>query len=343
MKILKYAGIGLLVLIALVLLLGLIQPTHFTYEKSIVIDASKEVVFDKINNLKSWEDWEPWQAQDTSMVLTYGDKTEGLGAGYSWVGDSKLSGTGKMTISESNPPSFVRTALEFEGQGTAEGSFTLEDAPDGGTNVTWWLGFDVPFPLNAFSIFTAGAMEKQMMEMFEKGLNKMKEICEAQAAQTYRGFHIQELDFRGATYVGMMGDIRIDPKAFEEFFAKSYGTLQNLITTGGLEMAGPPTGLYYTFDEERGITNMAAALPIKAGVAVSGGPFKLIELAAGKSLVIDYYGDYSGTAEAHYAFDDFMKEKGLEYNPPAIEQYLTDSGTEPDTSKWLTRIIYLLK
>ena len=42
------------------------------------------------------------------------------------------------------------------------------------------------------------------------------------------------------------------------------------------------------------------------------------------------------------AIEGYCKQHGLEAGVPAIEEYVTDPASEPDTSKWLTRIYYPL-
>jgi hypothetical protein len=43
------------------------------------------------------------------------------------------------------------------------------------------------------------------------------------------------------------------------------------------------------------------------------------------------------------AMDEYMAERKLQQIPPILEEYLTDPTLEPDTSKWLTRIVYFVK
>ena len=66
-------------------------------------------------------------------------------------------------------------------------------------------------------------------------------------------------------------------------------------------------------------------------------------VGGGLALVINYFGPYAGSIEAHLALDDYMLEKKLESIPPIIEEYVTDPATEPDTAKWLTKVIYFVK
>jgi effector-binding domain-containing protein len=54
-------------------------------------------------------------------------------------------------------------------------------------------------------------------------------------------------------------------------------------------------------------------------------------------------GGYSGIGKAHEAMDAYMASNKLEQKAPVIEEYITDPGSEPDSSKWLTKIMYLIK
>jgi effector-binding domain-containing protein len=107
-----------------------------------------------------------------------------------------------------------------------------------------------------------------------------------------------------------------------------------------LSLAGAPSGLMYTWDMENNVADMAAGIPISEQADVDG--FDIIEVG-GKSLHIQYYGSYEGSAEAHYAMEDYMKENVLELNEVVIEEYITDPVNEPDTSKWLTNIYYMVR
>lgn len=71
--------------------------------------------------------------------------------------------------------------------------------------------------------------------------------------------------------------------------------------------------------------------------------FQAFKIGGGKALVIDYLGDYAKTAEAHLAMAEYMTGNKLRNIPPSIESYVTDPGTEPDTAKWLTKVIYFVE
>jgi effector-binding domain-containing protein len=80
------------------------------------------------------------------------------------------------------------------------------------------------------------------------------------------------------------------------------------------------------------------ALPVESGLMLKGGFSETVE--ASKAAVIDYYGSYSGTGAAHEALSAYGMDHGLQFSVPVVEEYITDPNTEPDTTKWHTRVIY---
>ena len=309
------------------------------FERSADINASKEIIFSKIDDLRNFEEWGPWKAEDPTMTMSFPEKTKGVGAYYTWQGEK--SGTGKMTVTESTPPTWQKSDIEFDGRGGSEGWFKLEDGENGATKTTWGFGMDIPYPMNAMTLFTGGAMEKQMNKMFDAGLSNLKTMCEKEAAnKKYRGFAVKPMEFTGKSYLAIRDMVKFEKIA--DFYTKNYGTIGGAMAKQGLEMDGMPCGIFYKWDEENGTTDMAAAMPVKGGKPVATKNVQTIEIPKGKCMVIDYYGDYSGSGEAHYAMDEYFKANGLEPSKLVMEEYVTDPTTEPDQSKWLTKVYYFL-
>ncbi|MEO1262319.1 MAG: GyrI-like domain-containing protein [Bacteroidota bacterium] len=338
MKVLKTLGFLILGLVALLLIIGAFQPTHVEYKSSTDINASKDIIFSKINDLKAWEEWGPWKEEDPTIQMTYGEKTEGIGASYNWT--SELSGDGKVTITESDAPTWQNSAIEFDGQGGSNGWFKLEDGENGATKSYWGFSMDIPYPWNAMLLFTGASMKKQMDKMLESGLSNLKAICEKEATEkTYRGFAVKPMEFPGQTYLVVNGTVNFAD--MQAFYTNSYGDIGNAIGSQKLETAGQPCGIYYKWDEETKTTDMAAAIPVK-GNPTAVGNVEPYEVPKGRCVMIDHYGDYEGLGEAHGAMDDYLKANGMEPAKLVMEEYVTDPGNEPDPAKWLTKIYYFL-
>ena len=114
MKIIKKILIVLVVLIAIAAIAGMFMSSKFSMERSIVINANEQVIFDQVNILKNWEKWSPWQKMDLTSKMTYFGPESGVGAGYTWVSENKSTGSGTLTISESVPNQKVTTDLDFK-------------------------------------------------------------------------------------------------------------------------------------------------------------------------------------------------------------------------------------
>lgn len=338
MKILVPIGIVLAVWFAA----AAFMPKHFEYERSISINASREMVFSQMSDLKNWPKWDPWNDLDTSLKVTYGKNAAGQDT-CAWKSTNKQVGNGGVTVVESTPPSAFRSKLFFEGQGAADTWFELENAEAGATNVKWGMSVDVSWPFNAFMLFSKGNLERTVTETFDRGLAKLKKVAEGSPAPAAAaGLQVRSEAYAGASFLGIRQQLGFKDLT-AKLFADGYGQIQAVMEKAKIETAGQPVGIYYTWDVDAQKTDMAVALPVKKGTAVNGGGITAFELPPGKALVVDYYGGYSGFGKAHEALLAYIKTNKLVEVPPVIEEYVTDPATEPDSNKWLSRIYYFVK
>ena len=101
MKALKITGIILLVLIGLFFAIGLFLPSEVHVEREKKFAASPKIIFNEVNSLENWADWDPWSTMAEDMTTTYSGPSSGEGAKSSWT--SQSMGNGTQTIVESNP------------------------------------------------------------------------------------------------------------------------------------------------------------------------------------------------------------------------------------------------
>ncbi|MBI1226108.1 MAG: hypothetical protein GC192_12805 [Bacteroidetes bacterium] len=339
MRIIKRIGILLLALIALALIIAAFMPKHFAYERSTSINAPKEVVFNIVNDLKSQETWGPWQKQDPTIKNTYNEVASGVGQKTSWT--SEKSGNGSQSIVESTPSSNVKYKIEFEGQGGGDAEYKLEDDQNGGTEATWAFSYDVGYPFNLMAAMWGGTMNK----MLDDGLAGLKEMAEKKAAETpaTSKYEVRTMDFPGHVYIGIREQTTQEEVMKSSFFSDRFGKIMTLLKKSKIEQVGSPSGVYYIWDTEKKTTDMAVAIPVGSQTAVAGGEIKTFQVPASKAVGVDYYGPYADFAAAHQAIGEYLKANGLKEKAPVIEEYVTDPMTEKDSTKWLTKIIYLIE
>ncbi|MEL6636295.1 MAG: GyrI-like domain-containing protein [Bacteroidota bacterium] len=156
----------------------------------------------------------------------------------------------------------------------------------------------------------------------------------------FRGLTVQPFNYGGHIYMGIRQ--RVPFADIQPVYGTNMNVVFNVCYANELQMDDIPTALFYEYDEVAGEADMAAVIGVKAGKEVGQG-VKMISLPAGvPALKIDYYGNYRGIADAHYAMNDYLKANGLVQNRelPAIEEYVTSPAQEPDPEKRLTRLIY---
>lgn len=340
MKKVLYYILGLLLLLILIYVgLCAIGTKNFDTEKSLTIDAPKNMLFNMVDDFKTWEKWSPWYDKDPEMKVEYGTSTRGVGASYSWSGNKQV-GSGKMTTTESTPGSLHKSKMEFEGfddASTAEFNFSDKE---GKTEVTWkhYGETDLPFLLRGY-MFVTGA-KKSMEKDFVNGLEKMAALAADRTQnKMYNGYKILEGSLEERHFV--MNRQEVPFGSVQQFYAANLGSLFGKVQSADIDMdGGKPCGLFYKIDQATQKADMAAAIPIKDPLAIKGA--QSLTLPASKTITVEYYGDYQGTVAAHTAIESYMNDYGLLNNPPYIEEYVTDPGEEPDPKKWLTKITYYI-
>ena len=173
-RVLKVVG-GIAVVLALVIGVGwMLLPSTYGVSRTIEVNASAPLTFDLVNDLTAWEDWSPWAAMDPEMKVTYGDKSVGEGASYSWTGPE--TGTGTLTILKSTPPTRIETQVDFGAMGISQGSWDFESNGNT-TTVTWSFEGELPFSMRPMGLMTDSMLGPQ----FEEGLGRIKELAEARS------------------------------------------------------------------------------------------------------------------------------------------------------------------
>ena len=332
---LKYFGIFLLLLILIYAVLCFLGPKNFNTDESTSIDAPAPVVFNLVNSLQKAELWNDWSLTDTAMVTSYNNVVSGVGAESSW--ESPSQGKGSQKIVESNKNEKVRTQLAFEGwDGVNTADFLLTPSADG-TDLQWTFesGSDLPFFMRG--AFMVMGMKGSMKKSYKAGLANIKRIAEERAQNSlYGGYTINLVELGERNYLMKRGEVPMS--SAEKFYSNSLTSLFAVLQESGVEMEGRPCGLYYKWDFETSTADMAAAIPIAEALSIDGA--SSLQIPEGQVIQVDHYGDSASSADAHYAIDDYMKDNGLFQELPMVEEYITDSSTEKDPSKWLTRISY---
>ena len=188
--------------LALLLIYAATRPDSFRIERSTRIQAQPDKVFALVNDMHSFNTWNPFEKKDPALKGSYSGAASGKGAAYAWVSDK--IGTGSMEIIDTAAPSQGDVALPlsgipsgggrgissawgpskvtmkldfvkpFEAHNVAE--FTLVPAGDA-TEVTWAMHGPSPYLAKLMQVFFS--MDKMVGKDFEDGLANLKTLAES--------------------------------------------------------------------------------------------------------------------------------------------------------------------
>jgi len=149
------------------------QPDSFRVERSAVIEAPKETLFDILTDLRRGAEWSPFE-KGLTMKKAYSGPETGPGAALEWAG--KDTGAGTLTITDVTPSKIV---LSLDMTKPMKASNTVEYAfePEGdATHMTWSIHGPMTMTSKLMGLFMS--MDKMCGDQFERGFKDLKIIAE---------------------------------------------------------------------------------------------------------------------------------------------------------------------
>ncbi|MEM8714920.1 MAG: SRPBCC family protein [Cyanobacteria bacterium P01_A01_bin.3] len=173
----RWLAIAILSLVAI----GFALPGHVHVERQIAISAPPDRVFALVGDLQQWNAWSPWANIDPDADMQVSGS--GLGQTMVWSSQHPEVGSGSQVIIELVESRYLRTHLEFDGQGQADATISLEPTVDG-TQVTWALDSDMrqdaPVWMTPVSPYLGLMVKTSVGRSYETGLQNLKVAIEQQ-------------------------------------------------------------------------------------------------------------------------------------------------------------------
>ncbi len=336
MKILKYLlFLILIVIIGSAIYFGTKEGTY-DISDTMVIQAPPEVVFNKVNDLKSWETWGPWKKEDSTMTFNYAEKTSGEGASYSWEGEM----SGSMTTTKVIPNKEIEQDLTLHtpaGVRNPKVYWTFEEV-EGGTKVTWGMKGEHTLIDKAYYSISGYDFEKGMHEMNQQGLEGIAE--EVAADMKKYTINVDGVTKYGGGYY-MYTTTAAKQNEIGERMASMMNQVKGFIEQNKLNMAGMPFTIYNEIDNATGTVIFSTCIPVKEQVITpEGSPVVCGFMNPTSAVKTSLKGDYSHLSEAYAKGREYIEKNSLNTDPNAkmFEVYTTDPGEVPNPADWLTEI-----
>lgn len=324
--------IWIVAILAILVVVSYLLPGKYHVERSIVITADKELIYDQFCDFNNWENWTPWGVKMDSTV-TYeiiGSPCE-EGAIQSWTGN--VIGEGQLLITSTVPDERMEYELSFEGgKYKSDGAFIIE--PEEEAYILTWTD-EGELGYNPIARYMGLMMESMIGPDFEKGLKNLKVYVES--LPDFPDMEVMELESLPAVSITDSATMMQMPEKMGEL----YSSLMGYISGKRVEMTGPPYCVYHTWDPE-GYTVIEAGIPVAEKLAGKA-EIKGTMTPGGKVLAALHTGAYEKMEPLYEAMDKYVKINKFEIAGGPWEVYLTDPTTEPDTSQWQTMVYFPIR
>ncbi|CAM1343937.1 SRPBCC family protein [Tenacibaculum amylolyticum] len=320
MKILKYTVLFLLAIIVIGLLYVTMQPSNYDVSRSKVINQPISKVFSTVNDLKTWEQWGPWHDQDSTIVVTYGETTVGVGASDSWT---SKDGPGAMKTIAVEENKSIQQEMTFGDNEPSEIIWDFEEVTDG-TKVTWTMKDDkAPFIFKFFAALSGG-WDAMLGPMEEQGLDNLSEVVN-NIPDKFRLSEVVVVDTEEKPFIGFPHKMKINHEAMQKAFMESLPKAGMYAVKSGLVLGDYiPAAVFHKWDEKTGETEFHIGLLLNKDIDPAEGMDKM-NIAGGKHAKISKYGNYGeGDYEAHTALAKYLEANKIKSKFPIYELYVND-------------------
>ncbi|MDY0076533.1 MAG: SRPBCC family protein [Bacteroidales bacterium] len=313
MRLLKFIGLVLLFFLAVALVLPAILPKNATTSQSVQINAKAPHVFRLVNKPENWRLWSPFELDNPEMTSFYEGPEQGEGASHRW--ESENMGNGSMLILKSEAYEFIQSKLDFGNNGLAIDEWQFKEN-EAGVEVTWTLNLsELSYPFGKyFGFFLDGLMNP----MQEKGLKKLKEIAEAQAALP----EILEKDIESLNCLAIADSVSLEE--LPVFITQNSYLLEDYFRKVNLEVSADKFVFYQHADT--GKIWVTLAFPVYEEAREYG---KIISFKrpAGKVIQAVHQGEYNTIESLHDEMQQYLRDHELPMDVPCIEQFVKENDT----------------
>ncbi|WP_025742589.1 SRPBCC family protein [Aquimarina pacifica] len=339
MKIIKY----LFFLLLLVLIGGAVYIAtidgKFQIEESRVIEAPDELLFNTINEYKTWDKWGPWMDTSDDLVMEYPEKTSGLGASYSWKSESQ--GSGKMETEKISPFSSIDQKITFitpMGESISDVYWKFEKIEGKKTKVTWGMKGEQSFMDKAFWATQDSTLSQNVKPMYARGLEKLEAYANEKMSQY--SVHVDGVTEHGGGFY-MYSATASSIATIPEKMSQMLPLVNNYMRQNNLPQTGMPFTLYNEYNEEQGTAIFSTGIPTRDKVVPPKESTVLCDfMPRQKAVKTTLKGDYKNLKEAWEKGYKYIEENNLEINPEAapFEVYRVDPKLQPNPAELVTEI-----
>ena len=171
--------ISLAIVVALFLVVGLLLPASRHHEESVETNRKLTIVYDTINSLRRFEDWNPLVLRDPNIQIEKSGPDSGVGARLEYSSDTNL-GEGSWEIVANEPRKSVSFALTDPEPGSNKRTtYSLKPTGRAGRNVEITQTYDVDYGWNLLGRYAGMYVSSNVGSDMRLGLQRLSNMLAA--------------------------------------------------------------------------------------------------------------------------------------------------------------------
>lgn len=337
MKIIKY-----LLFLALIIIIGGAvyfgtKDGDYDVQDTAVIDAPAEVIFNKVNDYRTWEKWGPWKKEDSTIVFNYPEKTSGEGASYAWDGEM----SGSMTTTKVIPNNAIEQELTLNVPGGESKSMVywkFDSIDNNKTKVIWGMKGKHSFMEKVYLSMSNSDFNAQIHEMNQTGLSGIAENVSEDMMQY--NIHVDGETQYGGGYYMYVTTASKKSQILDKTEAM-ISQVERYVEENRLNKAGKPFIIYNNIDTGTGNVIFSACVPIKEKVITpESSPVVCGFMENTNTLKTTLKGNYTFLPEAYVKANEYISKNNLYPDPSEsiFEVYSLQPEDLPNPAEWVTEI-----
>lgn len=335
MGFLKRFSLILVGLLFLLFIFSFFLPSSLKIERKITIDASSDVVFHQVDELKNWKNWSVWSEKDSTMYLKAGafsTPSSGVGATFNWNSEEGQVGEGCMKITKSQPFDLIELSLDFGTVGDVISYWNFQPKDDI-LEVVWGINLD--FGFNPISKWFGLFVEDEMVKDLEKGLQNLKKFSE-NFPKINSGIVVKKFIEKPQWFLSIRDSV--DGREISTIHSKLFTEIGLYMEQNKITDDLPPLVIYHYWSDT--IVDIEAGLMLEDSIGVNTERIKLNKINVGNVVMATHYGSYERIPETYFSINEWMRKNEVQVVGPPWEVYIVDPSIEEDARKWVTEIYF---
>lgn len=189
--------ISLAIVAVLFLVVGIALPSSRHLSHSVETNRKLTIVFDTLNSLRRFKEWNPLASRDPNMEIKLVGKDEGVGARLEYSSKERGLGNGSWEIVKSEPSKLVGYKISNPERGDNKRTqFTLKPTGKNNRNVEITQTYDVDYGWNLLGRYSGLYVSSNVGEDVKMGLARLSNLLAS--VPNYDYSKLSEVDPAGA-------------------------------------------------------------------------------------------------------------------------------------------------